>query len=145
MKPDTPQRYAATTRFLHWAMAACYLFMFASAIAWNVDDSLKFLMNPHKAAGFLLLILSVWRVARAVRQRKNRPANTAAAKIGHWAMYALMLAVPATGVARQIGKGGEIHGALAFLLLFLVFGHIIMTMYHHFKGKSVLPRMLGKS
>ena len=52
MKPDTPQRYGTTTRFLHWTMAACYLFMFATAIAWNMDESLKFLINPHKAVGF---------------------------------------------------------------------------------------------
>ena len=32
MKPDTPQRYAPFTRFLHWGMAACYAFMFASAL-----------------------------------------------------------------------------------------------------------------
>lgn len=41
MKPDIPQRYGTTTRFLHWTMATCYLFMFATAIAWNMDESLK--------------------------------------------------------------------------------------------------------
>ena len=80
-----------------------------------------------------------------IRQRKNRPANTAVTKLGHWAMYALMLAVPAAGIARQIGNGGEIHGTLAFSLLFLSLGHIGMVAYHYIKGESVLPRMLGKS
>lgn len=145
MKPDTLQSYGSTTRFLHWTMAACYLFMFATAIAWNIDENLKFLINPHKAVGILLLILSVWRVGWGIRQRKNRPANTAVTKLGHWAMYALMLAVPAASIARQIGNGGEIHGTLAFSLRFLSLGHIGMVAYHHIKGESVLPRMLGKS
>ncbi|HEZ2723798.1 TPA: cytochrome b/b6 domain-containing protein, partial [Neisseria meningitidis] len=63
MKPDTLQSYGSTTRFLHWTIAACYLFMFATVIAWNIDENLKFLINSHKAVGILLLILSVWRVA----------------------------------------------------------------------------------
>lgn len=145
MKPDTLQSYGSTIRFLHWTMAACYLFMFATAIAWNIDENLKFLINPHKAVGILLLILSIWRVGRGIRQHKNRPTNTAVTKLGHWAMYALMLAVPAAGIARQIGNGGEIHGTLAFSLLFLSLGHIGMVAYHYIKGESVLPRMLGKS
>ncbi|HFC6438800.1 cytochrome B [Neisseria meningitidis] len=37
--------------------------MFATVIAWNIDENLKFLINSHKAVGILLLILSVWRVA----------------------------------------------------------------------------------
>ncbi|WP_257618422.1 cytochrome b, partial [Neisseria meningitidis] len=63
MKPDTLQSYGSTTRFLHWTIAACYLFMFATVIAWNIDENLKFLINSHKAVGILLLILSVWRIA----------------------------------------------------------------------------------
>ena len=122
MKPDTPQRYGITTRFLHWTMAACYLFMFATAIAWNMDESLKFLTNPHKAVGFLLLILSAWRVMWAIRQSRNRPVGSMAAKFGHWAMYLLMLAVPVTGVMRQITQEGQIHGALAFFVAVLVSG-----------------------
>ncbi|CAM10371.1 hypothetical protein NMC1121 [Neisseria meningitidis FAM18] len=30
-------------------------------------------------------------------------------------------------------------------MLFLSLGHIGMVAYHHIKGESVLPRMLGKS
>lgn len=107
MKPDTPQRYGTTTRFL-------------------------------------LMVLSVWRVARAICFRHQRPKGSVAAKMGHGALYVMMLAVPASGIARQIGQAGQIHGALAFALLFFSLGHIVMTVYHHFKGEAVLPRMLGK-
>ncbi|OAM26503.1 cytochrome B [Eikenella longinqua] len=154
MKPDTPQRYGTLTRILHWGMAACYLFMFGTAIAWNANQSLMMsLIGPHKAAGFLLMFLAVCRVLWALLQRNRRPANNIAAKLGHWALYALMLAVPALGIARQIGReqgrqalvelGNQLHGELAFVLLALVAGHIAMVIIHAVKGESVLHRMYG--
>ncbi|MBH5328451.1 cytochrome b [Eikenella sp. S3360] len=156
MQPDTPQRYGTLTRLLHWSMAACFLFMFGTAFAWNANEELMMrLINPHKAAGFLLMFLAVCRVLWALLQRQHRPANNLAAKLGHWALYALMLAVPALGIARQIGRGqdnpslielgNQFHGELAFVLLALVAGHIAMVVVHAVKGESVLSRMYGKS
>ena len=72
MKADTPQRYAPFTRFLHWGMAACYAFMFASALAWHLNGSLKFLIAPHKAVGVLLLLLAAVRFVWALRNLRRR-------------------------------------------------------------------------
>ena len=106
MKPDTPQRYAPFTRFLHWGMAACYAFMFAGALAWHLNGSLK-------------------------------------VKLGHLALYALMFAVPASGMARQFQAPlGVAHGALAFALLLLIVGHVGMTVAHQRKGEKILQRMM---
>ena len=33
MKTDNSQYYGSVTRLLHWLMAACFFFMFATAIA----------------------------------------------------------------------------------------------------------------
>lgn len=44
--------YDKVSRYLHWGMAVCYLAMFATAAAWNINEHLKFLMNPHKAIAF---------------------------------------------------------------------------------------------
>ena len=55
MQTDTATRYGTVSRTLHWAMAACYLLMFATALAWNLNDALKPLIKLHKAAGLLLL------------------------------------------------------------------------------------------
>ena len=61
-KTDTPTAYGSITRSLHWGMAACYLFMFSTAIAWNVNDELmKTLVGPHKAVGIALLGLALLR------------------------------------------------------------------------------------
>lgn len=155
MKTDNLQRYGSITRFLHWTMAVCYLFMFGTAVAWNMNENLKFLMNPHKAMGILLLLLSVIRVLWGLTQSFHRPKNGITAKLGHWALYALMVAVPAMGMARQVGfgsnnqslidLGNNFHGALAWVLLLLVVGHIGMVWVHKIKGESIMPRMYGKS
>ena len=143
--------YNRTACYLHWGMALCYTAMFATAIAWNIDDSLKFLMNPHRAIGILLLILTLFRVVWAIMHAKQSPANSLTAKLGHGALYVLMLAVPIVGMARQAGfaqvnqslieLGNAWHGVLAWALLFLVVGHIGMVAVHHAKGDNILNRM----
>ena len=55
MQTDTDTRYGTVSRAMHWAMAACYLLMFATALAWNLNEALKPLIKLHKAAGLLLL------------------------------------------------------------------------------------------
>ncbi|MGF6147477.1 Cytochrome b561 homolog 2 [Kingella potus] len=142
MKPDTTLRYGTLTRLFHWGMAACYLFMFATALAWNLDGSLKFLIGAHKAAGVLLLLMTFARFLWALKNLRRRPEGSLKAKLGHLALYALMFAAPASGMARQFeAPFGAAHGALAFLLLLLVGGHIAMTVLHQRKGEAVLQRM----
>ncbi|WP_378595331.1 cytochrome b [Neisseria weixii] len=143
--------YNRTARYLHWGMALCYTVMFATAIAWNMNDSLKFLMNPHRAIGILLLILTLFRVIWAITHAKQPPAKSLTAKLGHAALYVLMLAVPIVGVVRQAGfaqgnqplidLGNAWHGVLAWALLLLVAGHIGMVAVHHAKGDKILNRM----
>ena len=123
MKADTPQRYAPFTRFLHWGMAACYAFMFASALAWHLNGSLKFLIAPHKAVGVLLLLLAAVRFVWALRNLRRRPAGSLKVKLGHLAL-------------------GMAHGALAFALLLLIVGHVGMTVVHQRQGEQILQRMM---
>ncbi|WP_066802690.1 cytochrome b [Moraxella oblonga] len=146
--------YGKVSRYLHWAMAVCYLAMFGTAVAWNIDEGLKFLMNPHKALGILLLALTVVRIVWAISQRKKSPPNSPFAKLGHLALYGLMFIVPAIGMARQAGYaqnnqalielGNQWHGTLAWVFLILIVGHIAMVAVHHIKGDKILSRMLGK-
>ena len=136
MQTDTATRYGTVSRTLHWAMAACYLLMFATALAWNLNDALKPLIKLHKAAGLLLLLLALVHFQR-------RPAGGVAVKAGHLALYALMFAVPASGMARQFhGAFGNAHGALAFVFFLLIAGHIAMTVLHQRRGEAILQRML---
>lgn len=88
-------------RILRWFMVACFLFMFATATAWKVNGRLKFLIDPHKAVGFVLMALAVLRFIWMLQ--KARPANAWIAKAGHLALCALMPTVPALAIARQTG------------------------------------------
>lgn len=154
MNTKTINHYGKVSRYLHWTMAICYLAMFGTALAWNIDESLKFLINPHSAIGVLLLVLTIFRVIWAVINVKKSPKNTTVAKLGHWLLYGVMLAVPAIGMARQAGHaqnnqalielGNAWHGTLAWLFLLLIVGHIAMVAVHHLKGEPILSRMLSK-
>ena len=154
MKTDTRNRYGSISRSFHWIMAAGYLFMFGTAIAWNIDKQFRSsLMGMHKAVGFVLAALIVLRVLWAVTQISHRPKNNLAARAGHLALYALMIAVPALAIARQIGRaqgnkilvelGNQWHGELGWVLLVLVAGHVVMTIIHQGRGAPVLSRMWG--
>lgn len=90
-----------------------------------------------------MLILSVVRVVWGISQARQRPANTFAARLGHFALYALMVAVPALGMMRQAEIPlGNAHGALAMLFLLMVAGHAAMVGVHHLRGNRILSRIL---
>ena len=112
-------------------------------LAWHLNGSLKFLIAPHKAVGVLLLLLAALRFVWALRNLHRRPAGSLKVKLGHLALYALMFAVPASGMARQFhGAFGNAHGALAFVFFLLIAGHIAMTVLHQRRGEAILQRML---
>ena len=142
MQTDTATRYGTVSRTLHWAMAACYLLMFATALAWNLNDALKPLIKLHKAAGLLLLLLALARFVWALVHYQRRPASGVAVKAGHLALYALMFAVPASGMARQmLASFGNVHGPLAFAFFVLIAGHVAMSVIHQAKGEAILQRI----
>ena len=112
-------------------------------LAWHLNGSLKFLIAPHKAAGVLLLLLAAVRFVWALRNLRRRPAGSLKVKLGHLALYALMFAVPASGMARQFQAPlGVAHGALALALLLLIVGHVGMALVHQRKGGKILQRMM---
>ena len=142
MQPDTARRYGTVSRALHWGMAACYCFMFASALAWHLDDSLRILIKPHKAVGVLLMLLALVRFLWALAHYHRHPANGFAVRAGNLALYAMMFAVPASGMARQMQASfGNVHGPLAFAFFVLIAGHVAMSVIHQAKGEAILRRI----
>lgn len=167
----THTRYGRLSRALHWAMAALFAWQFASVGARVLlpDSPLdEFLWATHKPLGALLLMLGLLRLAWALWEHPRRPAAlNGAARLGHLALYALMLAIPALALLRQFGSGrafspfglplmpgfdGEIewmtalgsalHGLLGWTLLVLLVGHITMALLHgRLGGQPVLRRM----
>lgn len=170
MTPDTQTRYGTISRLLHWSMALLFVLMLATALAWRWDEAYFSLIGYHKSIGTLLALLLVLRLLWAWTQRKKRPANTLAAKLGHLALYVLMLWVPFVALLRQYGSargsldvfgipvmagapekiqwmmhvGNQWHGTLAWLLFALAGGHIVMALWHQLRGDKVLSRMAGR-
>lgn len=165
---DNTQYYGAVSRFFHWTMAATFAFMLFTAIQFKQENYSW--MGAHKTTGFVLTILVALRVIWAAMNAKNRPHGTLPVKLGHAAIYALMIAVPAIALIRQAGStrgdlvvfgmnimqkapvqvdwmtnlGNALHGKLGFLLFALALGHIVMAVVHQAKGEKIINRMIGK-
>ena len=97
--------FTALQRLLHWLMALCILAMLFIGVGMvsTVMPKLLPLFVTHKTLGIAILILAVLRIA--VRLRSGTPplprdlpeAMRLAAKLSHYALYALMLAMPLLG------------------------------------------------
>src|SRR5690606_36021549 len=73
---DSPTRYGAISRLLHWAMAALLGWQFmCMAVKLIVGRAplTSFLVGTHKSVGILLLTLGLLRVLWALAQRHRRP------------------------------------------------------------------------
>ena len=175
MISDNATRYGSVSRLLHWLMAIIFGVQFLSALSHYAfeDSAFEAMFMPwHKPLGFTLLMLVAVRIVWALIQRSQRPPMVSnAARLGHLALYALMLVVPTLALLRQYGSGRSfepfglplmagfdgpkidwmvdlgslLHGELGWLMLLLILGHIIMTVVHRRRGgdEDVLPRMWG--
>ncbi len=106
-------RYPRSARLLHWAMAALLLSQVSLGVsmvdrwqAWTTPA-----IQLHKAFGVLALLLVLLRLGNRLRFRapplpRDIPAaQRAIARASHWALYALMIALPLTGWAMQGAAG----------------------------------------
>lgn len=175
---DHPEGYGSVSRALHWLMAVLFAWQFLSAMLHAVDVdrqmlATRVLWSGHMSVGFLLLLAVVLRGIWALINLRNRPRHAAgflgvAARLGHLALYLLMLVVPALAVLRTYGNGrglsvfgtevfagsseripaladpgNALHGLLGWTLLVLVLGHIVMALAHAYLWReNTLSRML---
>jgi cytochrome b561 len=171
---DNALRYGLVSRTLHWSMALLLGWQFLTALVRVLMEESaldEFMWGTHKAVGVLLMLLIVLRLGWALYNRQQRPAVVSrAARLGHLAVYGLMLLLPMFALLRQYGSGRELrvfclqlmpgfagekiewlmlpanlfHGWGGWLLLVLISGHVLMTLIHRRQGQDVLPRMLGQ-
>ncbi len=173
-----PARWSLAQRLLHWATAVLVVGGFALAFVMVALPLrallLKFtLYQIHKSIGLLVLLLVLVRLL--LRATLGRPApapvplwQARAAALGHGALYALLLVVPALGYCvastaslrvptRFLGLitlpdpfGPDpalfavlrpLHKALAIILVVLAAGHAAMAIYHHLRRGTVLRGM----
>ena len=176
---DTPQRYGTITRTIHWTMAALFVWQYAgmiSKVTLGKDHGLtKALSANHAQIGTILFILIALRIIWAVMNRDSRPAQDPGlpgmlARLGHFALYALMLLVPSVALIRAWGNqrsfapfgfeifparpesdvvswavelGGLLHGEAAWVMGVLVLGHIAMAFWHQFVLRDGLMRRIA--
>ncbi|KAE8437372.1 MULTISPECIES: cytochrome b [Halomonadaceae] len=168
---DSSSRYGLVSRALHWGMALLFVWQFSSAVArvWLEDTAIEgFLWGAHSQVGVVLMALVVIRAVWAVMNASRRPpAVSVMAKLGHVALYGLMIVVPAIALIRQYGSGraldvfglslmsgggeriewmtnlgGLLHGELGWALFALVVGHVVMAVLHRkLTNHSIMTRM----
>jgi cytochrome b561 len=99
------QRFTPPQRFLHWLMALCILAMLFIGVGMVSTVAPKYLtlVSIHKPLGALILILALIRLVVRLRYRAPPlPADLPeplklAAHLSHYALYALMIAMPLIG------------------------------------------------
>lgn len=164
---DSPNCYGRVSRTLHWLTAALVTLQFAVLLAWrgmgeNAITLFLASIGPHGSLGFMVLIVTLFRLGWAFANRKQRPPHQPGlggrlARLVHITFYGLLLWLPAFAILRQYGRGGALrfysiellpeaernitwmiapadllHGPLSWLLCGLVFGHIAMALVHRF-------------
>lgn len=176
---DTPARYGTISRFLHWAMTALILWQLTGMVlkvTIGRDHQITNIFTPyHSAIGTVLFGLIVLRVIWLFLNRASRPGHAAglmgyAARLGHFALYALMLIVPSAALIRAWGGerafapfgfeifpartpeevvtgavafGNALHGELAWVMAVLILGHIAMALFHQFVLRDGLLRRMA--
>lgn len=175
---SSPSQYDPVAKSLHWLMAALIIGLWCVGLSLDElpkGDLRSQIIGLHKALGVVVLALVVVRLAwRATHAAPTLPATMPAweqlgAKLGHLALYGLMIAIPAAGILMSQSAGrdvnvfgwivptlveksddlkevfGEAHETLAWLLAVVLVVHVVAALRHHFMLKDdVLSRMLPR-
>lgn len=177
---NTSSRYGVFSLFLHWGSALVVFGLFGLGLWMRELSYYDPWYHPapalHKSIGILLAIALLVRIVwRFVSPPPPAPANhgpltRVASKLGHLALYGLLLAVivagylistadgepisvfgwfsvPATlsGLPDQADVAGEIHLYLAWALVVFAVLHALAALKHHFVDRDpTLKRMLGR-
>jgi cytochrome b561 len=176
-----PERYDRTTVGLHWIVAVGVLGQWLGAHAIDLFPKGPLRVDArsvHILVGATLLALTSWRIWWRVRGGVRfapdpRPGLAVAARLGHLALYALLVTILVLGVLDAWVRGDSIFGLFhiphlgdlapparhalaerivalhelaANLLLWLAAGHALGAIAHHIGLKdAVLGRMLGRA
>lgn len=174
---NTAESYGAVAKGFHWVIAVLIIGLLAVGLYMSdlPPDPFKFqLYGMHKAFGITVLGLAVlrllWRFSAVVPASLPHHAQWEKflARAAHYALYALMIAIPLSGWAMSsagghpvsffglfeipplVGKNpelghdlAELHETLAWTLMGVLALHIAGAIKHHFVDKDeTLRRML---
>lgn len=169
---DSPERYGATTRLIHWSMALLILGMLTTGVFKELveDSPLEHtLMAYHKSIGIVILGMLLLRL---VWRRLNPSAAIGSSvsriwvRLGHATLYLVMFLMPLSGLLLAWGSGHGIeffghpfiapgariewahelgegaHEAGQFLLWALIGGHIGAALYHRFVKRDAVMQRM---
>lgn len=180
---NTAERYGRVAQFFHWTTAALILILiplggimheWPNQPAETLDTKI-WLYSLHKTLGVTLLAIAILRICWALMNPKpvplhpERRAETFAAELVHWMLYAGIIIAPLAGLlhhASSVGFApiwwpfgqdipfvpksealsvafGMMHWAAAVLIVVSLIGHIGGALKHHFIDQDkTLSRML---
>jgi cytochrome b561 len=156
------QKFSPLQRVLHWTMSAAIFLMLFIGIGMVsiITPAHLTLLSIHKPLGIAILILVIVRlIVRLSRGTPPLPSDLPplmkfAAHASHWALYALMIAMPLIGWGMLSAAGdpvvvagihlpsilpmdGAMHGVLrqahtwlALVLFALVLAHLAAALFH---------------
>lgn len=141
-------KYPSRIRFLHWLTAA--LIILQIMLGFLMEDFLK-LFYGHIILGASIILVTGFRIVMRLRTKiaPSRPQTISplqwkAAKIGHFALYAFLIATPITGILAALNEDlfGDVHETLVYIFMALIIGHISMVMKHwYFDKENLLQRI----
>lgn len=147
-------RYARSQIVLHWLIFALFTFNYlfsddmGRALRIKLDGGVpdQIVASIHPPVGIAILVLTLIRIV--LRLRLGAPALPAgkplldrAAHLGHLSLYALLVAVPLSGMAAWgagLAAAGDLHETLVTLTVLLVLGHAVAALYHQLVLKDGL-------
>lgn len=172
---DSTGKYGLISRIMHWSMAALVAWQFLGMVLLSLLGKTPltlFFLGTHGSLGALLFVLLAFRLIWAACNAKNRPRYEATlggliAKLGHIALYSLVLIVPLAALIRSYGSdrafapfgiplwdaraipidwmialGDAVHGVFAWVLMAIIVGHSGMALWHRYvKRDAVWQRM----
>lgn len=166
---SSPGRYHPVAVILHWLTAVTIGGAMTVALIGDAASGISFkltLTNVHFVLGCLVLLMSAARVAWRFSAPRPEFDGSSVARNFHFMLYALMFAIPASGLCaaflygRNIGFGlfeiaaplatdrekakilGDLHGLLAWGFMTLLSGHVLMFLWRHYVRKDgLLERM----
>ena len=172
--PARPAAYGPTSRALHWAVAALFLGTLGIGLLFDVipRGARAPRLDWHRAMGMGVLLLGARRLAN--RLGRGFPPDAApaprwqeaAARAGHWALLAVTLLMPLTGILMGLARGraldmwgftllpampetpwlataaGAVHEALPWALVALIALHVGGALKHHLVDRdATIKRM----
>lgn len=118
-----PAQFNLLARILHWLMAAGVLAMLFMGVTMMSSLTLRpALLNFHQSLGLALLVLVIIRLANRLASgapplpSSVSPVQKLIARLSHWLLYGLLVAIPVVGWAMRSAGGWPIRLAEGVLL-----------------------------